>query len=513
MSRATGESECGVIEVMPAVRGDDVGRLRRLAELLNDVPITDQDYDGERRLLVREIAAYLLPRLEHPDAPLVVAVTGATGAGKSHIVNALTGTTHSPESPFRPTTTAPVVISSDRRQDDDWPGSRRMLRSLATGATFCSNSSAVTERIDIIDLPADMADPVAARLLAVADLAIVVASPVRYADSATWELVAQQRRIGQPVWVVVNRATGQDDEVGADLKRRLVGAGLEVPVFLLPEGDDAPAAVVRARLIDAAGPGRHEVLDPALDARTETTLQRVAALTAPLDELRARGERLKRLADAEYQTAATALSELILENGLGAGAAAATWSDVAERLAGVVTRRVGVAAERTASAWHTLDDGNVLLSGSGHELWRHPPDTAHTARSRLLQWEQAVAVIVNRRSRRQLKPHRLGPVVSVVKAEALGGSPKVSWLMKRRLRDGIEPAAAEARGELAALAASIVSDDESRFLDHMGVRPAADLVAELRELALRPSEPAASASLPTQSAVEAPEEPKAAIDA
>ncbi len=464
------------------MRGVDADRLRRIAELLGKVPVVHPGYDEERRDLVREIAGYIAPRLEEPDAPVVVAFVGGSGVGKSRLVNALTKRQHSPESSLRPTTRAPLIVAAGSQHHEEW---LRRLRAAAPGARSVSDESAVTVDTILVDLPADLSDAATRRMLALADLVIVVASPTRYADSDTWALVARRRDAAQPVWVVVNRATGPDDEVGADLKRRLAAAGHRVPVFLLPEGDDGSFVdVLRARLVDASGPGRTQLLERALRDRTEQAMQRTAELAPFLDELRVRGERLKRLADAEYSTAATALSELIIESGLGPGAAAAPWPDVAERLAGVVTRRVGVAAERTASVWHTLDDGNALLSGDGHQLWRHPPHTAHHAHARLLHWEHDVARIVHRRSRRDLKPKPLGQVVAVVKSLALGGDPKVKWRVRRRLREGIPPAATEARTRLAELAASIVTDDEERFLDRMGARPSAEAVAELRDLAV-----------------------------
>lgn len=468
-------------EGMTAVSGEELERLRSVAELLRRVPGTDGPADEERRSLVREIAGYLLPRFEHHDAPLLVAFAGASGVGKSHVVNDLTGQAHSAEGPLRPTTQAPVFVWSEG-PDQTGRDQRMRLRATAPGSASHDDESEVTTNAILADLPADLSNGAVQRLLAMADLCVVVTTPTRYADAATWGLVAERSDFGQPVWVVANRTEGPDDEIVGDLKRRLAADERTIPVLSVTEGDAASVGPLRTRLVETTGPGRTALLEGALSARVDHAMGRVRHFLEQVDEVRVRGERLKRLADTEYGMAATALAELIAESGLGAGAAAAPWPDVAERLAGVVTRRVGVAAERTALAWHNLDDGNVLLSGTGHELWRHPPDTARVAKSRLLEWERDVARIANEHAKRTLKPHRLGEVAAVVAAQALGGDQKVKWRIRRRLRDGVAPAAAEARNRLAEIAASIVRDDEQRFVDRMGPRPSAEEVERLRSI-------------------------------
>ena len=51
----------------------------------------------------------LIPRLADPDRPLVVAIFGPTGSGKSTIVNTLAGRTISASGAVRPTTREAVV--------------------------------------------------------------------------------------------------------------------------------------------------------------------------------------------------------------------------------------------------------------------------------------------------------------------------------------------------------------------------------------------------------------------
>jgi 2-phosphoglycerate kinase len=64
--------------------------LRRVREV--DLPLETADVDAARALqrsLSDQIEDYLLPRVQAPDAPLLVVVGGSTGAGKSTLVNSI----------------------------------------------------------------------------------------------------------------------------------------------------------------------------------------------------------------------------------------------------------------------------------------------------------------------------------------------------------------------------------------------------------------------------------------
>jgi energy-coupling factor transporter ATP-binding protein EcfA2 len=56
------------------------------------------------------LTAAILPRLRTPDAPLLCALAGPTGVGKSTLLNALAGATVSATGPLRPTTRTPVLV-------------------------------------------------------------------------------------------------------------------------------------------------------------------------------------------------------------------------------------------------------------------------------------------------------------------------------------------------------------------------------------------------------------------
>ncbi|NQV06687.1 50S ribosome-binding GTPase, partial [bacterium] len=87
--------------------------LRALADDLDHLDLSLSPVGEASRIeAVRLIRDVVLPRLSDDTAPLVVAVVGPTGSGKSTLINAMAGAIVSNAGALRPTTRTPVLWSS-----------------------------------------------------------------------------------------------------------------------------------------------------------------------------------------------------------------------------------------------------------------------------------------------------------------------------------------------------------------------------------------------------------------
>ncbi|MDJ0923837.1 MAG: 50S ribosome-binding GTPase, partial [Acidimicrobiia bacterium] len=215
-------------------------RLEQLAALLEsarfNLPTSGkEDAERARLAIVRTINEYLLPRLDDPKAPVVAAVIGPSGTGKSTVVNSLANDRISDVGPLRPTTRNPVLWAHRDHGNRYWSEFVARVRERV-GATVevVIGDDELTKQLTVIDTPpSEFMTPAgrkpAVDALALADLCVFVTSPSRYADISAWNFLREIRWRGVPMLFVLNRLPPDRDQAVAllnDFAARLHNYGL-----------------------------------------------------------------------------------------------------------------------------------------------------------------------------------------------------------------------------------------------------------------------------------------------
>lgn len=301
--------------------------LRRVREV--DLPLETADVDSARALqrsLSDQIEDYLLPRVQAPDAPLLVVVGGSTGAGKSTLVNSIVRSRVTESGVLRPTTTSPILIhhpddEAHFQSDRVLPGFARVTREetqLDKPQLRLVADDSVPQGLALLDSPdidsvMESNRLMARQLLAAADLWLFVTTAARYADAVPWSLLTGAQERGTTIALVLDRVPGEANrEVRRHLTELLSGAGLgSSPVFTVPEvpledgllpeaaaftltswilnlgrSDAARARVVEKTLVGALGSVPPRVDELATHAEEQEDLH--ARLTGVLDDAFAR---------------------------------------------------------------------------------------------------------------------------------------------------------------------------------------------------------------------------------
>jgi energy-coupling factor transporter ATP-binding protein EcfA2 len=175
---------------------------------------------AERRKLLSQIDDYLLPRLRQSGAPILVALVGSTGAGKSTLMNSLVGKKVSQTGIRRPTTNSPVLACHPA--DASWFAENVFLPTLPRvrqqglampgrdGLLVLASSEGMPRGVALLDTP-DIDSVVQAhrdfahQFLDATDLWLFMTSARRYADAAVWELLQDARDRGASLAVVLSR--------------------------------------------------------------------------------------------------------------------------------------------------------------------------------------------------------------------------------------------------------------------------------------------------------------------
>jgi hypothetical protein len=388
------------------------------------------------------LAGHLRVRAASLDAPLLVALLGPTGAGKSSLFNTLAERPASPTGVLRPTTRNAIVLA----HPDDLATLREgALAGLEPDRLETVADPGVTAGLALVDAPdLDSIEhanrQLADRLVEAADLCLFVTTATRYADQVPWAVLGRVRERGLPLVVVVNRLPpdAADRTVVLDDVRRLFGDpgfASDLEITGIAEGaldpandalDVSAARPIRARIdgLRADGDARRRLAavalagsiagigpllgrvadDVAHDQIDVAALRRSVAtdhgrqLAALRDEL-ARGRFLRDEALRHWQRYVGADDVTrIFSRGIGAirGAIAnvlrpstAPVAEVREAttddLIDVVRRHAAEAARRTATTW--ADEPRVAAAiGERPDLWDVSAGFDDRLRDRLERW-------------------------------------------------------------------------------------------------------------------------------
>ncbi|HUL26217.1 MAG TPA: GTPase [Streptosporangiaceae bacterium] len=323
---------------------------------------------AERRKLLAQIDDYLLPRLRESGAPVLVALVGSTGAGKSTLVNSLVGAQVSMTGIRRPTTNSPVLACHP--DDVDWfaenvflptvPRVRQegLARSGRDGLLVLAASEGMPKGVALLDTP-DIDSVVAEhrefahQFLDASDLWLFMTTGSRYADAAVWDLLRHARDRGAALGIVLARV---NEEAAPQLVGHF-GAMLEanglsrhqrflILETVLRDGKWLPfdaSAPIRRWLAEASQSDRRvAVLTQTMSGMLDTFPVRVPALAAQVEAQGALRDELIGAVTGAYREALAGIETAAADGSLLRGEVLARWQDFAgtgELLRSLQTRR------------------------------------------------------------------------------------------------------------------------------------------------------------------------------
>ncbi len=428
-----------------------------------------------RDAVVRDIREHLLPRLDNREAPLVAAVFGATGSGKSVVVNGLAQQRVGSPGAVRPSSRRAVVWAHRDHAARYWREFLRQVRErVGPAVETIVGDDPVTRSLTLVDTPpfdleGDDGRSIARDVLAITDLCVFVASALRYSDADAWAFMRLVQRRGVPMLFVLNRlplSPLEREALAADYAGRLAAAGLLLEadpalVFTIPEQATDP---VHGGLPATAVAGLRHELEELTDRDLRRRLTRQATRGAVLDL----ADRVRPLAEAVAAEQVKA-SELRAAVADAYGAAHADLADQlregaldgagqpAEAAGHLATHLAGTAAQQAAAAWEADPVGRALLEGEGGALWRHAPDTHAAAEKAFAAWTSAIGSSVAEQLPRRARRRQRRAATRLQRAAlAPAGSDTAG--------DGVDPElAARARQALLDRLGAVLARDAARF--------------------------------------------------
>jgi energy-coupling factor transporter ATP-binding protein EcfA2 len=283
----------------------------------------------ERTKLLAQIDDYLLPRVRRSAAPVLVALVGSTGAGKSTLVNSIVGAKVSATGVRRPTTNSPVLACHP--DDIDWFAENNFLPTLPRvrqeglarpgrdGLLVLAASEGMPRGIALLDTP-DIDSVVKAhhdfayQFLDASDLWLFMTSSSRYADGPVWEVLQHARDRRASLGVVFSRVPQiHRKELVDHFEAMLDANGIKaadrfvIPEIPLLEGLLPPDAYhqIREWLADTAARAdrRVAVLTQTMSGVLDTFKTRVPRVAAHVEAQVVLRAQLRREAANAYQDA------------------------------------------------------------------------------------------------------------------------------------------------------------------------------------------------------------------
>jgi hypothetical protein len=308
---------------------------------------------AERRKLLSQIDDYLLPRVRQSGAPVLVALVGSTGAGKSTLMNSLVGAQVSNTGTRRPTTNSPVLACHP--SDARWFAENVFLPTLPRvrqqglampgrdGLLVLAENEGMPAGIALLDTP-DIDSVVQAhrefahQFLDASDLWLFMTSAARYADAAVWELLQQARDRDASLAIVLSRvAPASARQLSAHFGAMLEANGLAaaqrfmIAETVLADGMLPPEIYgpVRNWLDDTSArqERRVAVLTQTMSGVLDTFRVRVPDLAAQVDNQLASRSELRSQVSGSFDAGLAEFDEATRNGSLLRGEILARWQD------------------------------------------------------------------------------------------------------------------------------------------------------------------------------------------